>query len=45
MKTSTYELLKFNYEEVVFMSCSKNNVQNLRTFKRCIKLIVTGLVD
>ena len=27
------------------MSGTKNNVQNLRTFKRCIKLIVNGLVD
>lgn len=45
MKASTQEQLKINYEEVVFMSGAKNNVQNLRTFKRCIKLIVTGLVD
>jgi hypothetical protein len=39
------EQLVVNYDEVVFMSCSKNNLQNLRSFKRCIKLIVTGLVD
>ena len=45
LKTDTLEQLKINYEEVVFMSCAKNNVQNLSTFKRCIKLIITGLVD
>jgi hypothetical protein len=30
---------------VVFMSSSKSSLQNLRSFKRCIKLIITGLVD
>ena len=39
------EQLKVNYDEVVFMSCLKNNAQNLKLFKRCIKLVITGLVD
>jgi len=39
------EELKINYDEVVFMTCSKNNAQNLRSFKRCIKILITGLVD
>lgn len=45
LKIKQEQLAQINYDEVVFMSSSKSSLQNLRSFKRCIKLIITGLVD